>query len=159
MIRFDPYAVVPPRDTLWDYVVDDEPIRPAAPGSLRLLVAEHGAVRLGPDCAFRVWRNEHVLVHEEGSSPLVLHVRATLYFRPRPSGADVIDFEARIEDPDGERRATIIIPSFHLRRARHKLLKVLDWYRSERRRRDAGETPMLTAFELWTGGEKRATAS
>ena len=158
MIRFDPYAVAPPRVAGWEYVVDDEPIRRAGALEPRLLAEGHGAVRLAPDCAFRAWRNEHVLVFEDGWPP-TLRVRASLWLGRRDLGADILDFEARIEDADGECRPVLMVPARQLFWAGVKVGKVIDWYRSERARRDLGQPRMLTSLELWMGEHARATAS
>ncbi len=151
MIRFDPYAVFPPRES-WDYVVDDIPIVRDPVGSPRLLVSDHSSVRLAPDAAHRSWRNEYVLVHEEDGPSPILRIRATLYLLPRGAGADLIDFEAWVQHPVSDHHVHLLVTAAHLHRARIKVAKVMDWYRAERLRRDRGETPMLTARELWGGG-------
>lgn len=157
MIRFDPYAVPPPRGA-WEYVVDDEPILRAGVLEARLLAEGHGAVRLAPDCAFRAWRNEHVLLFEDGWPP-TLRLRASLWLGRRDLGADILDFEARVEDADGECRAVVMVPSGQLLRAGIKVDKIMDWYRSERARRDLGQSRMLTSLELWVGEHAKAMAS
>lgn len=151
MIRFDPYAVQPPTGS-WDYVVDDKPIDRAPPGSPRLLSDARPCVRLGPDCAYRAWRNEYVLVHEEGERAPVLRIRGALYLWPRGGGADIVGFEATVHDPTGTPRFEVFTAASHARRAGLKALKVFDWYRAEWTRRVRGEPPMLTARELWGGG-------
>ena len=40
-----------------------------------------------------------------------------------------------------------------------KVLRVLDWYRSELQLRDSGEKPLLTAMELWLGEDWGRRAS
>lgn len=156
MIRHDPYAVSPPAED-YDYVVDDEPIRRAPPGSARLLEASRSALRLAPDCQYRAWRNEYVLVREEVAAsdahgPIaVLRIRGSIYLGPRGLGVDLFDFEAAVVDPGKEALLSIAAGSRQRDAVERKLLKVLDWYRTELQLRDRRENPMLTAAELWLG--------
>jgi hypothetical protein len=154
VIRFDPYAVPPPLEP-WEYIVDDDPIRRAPPGTAGLLEPDHPVVRLAPDTCYRSWRCEYVLVSEEegeprGSSPPRLNIRGALHLYARDIGADVLDFEALVTDPGGETSVRISAAASHRGAARRKVLKVLDWYRTELRLREAGQAPLLTACELFT---------
>ena len=156
MIRHDPYAVPPPREP-FDYTVADEPIRRMPPGSPRLLQADHSALRLAPDCQYKRWRNEYVMVREEvvafeGNEPVtVLRVHGSVYLHPRGLGVDVLDFEAAIVDPANEGLISVAAGGNDRGTVERKLLKVLDWYRSELKLRESGEKPLLTATELWLG--------
>jgi hypothetical protein len=78
--EFDMYATRPP-DGVWNYVVDGYGVvyhRPLIPARLRVSVwpfsragAEYKAdgVRLSPDCEYRSWRNEYVLVQPDQDIP------------------------------------------------------------------------------------------
>ena len=156
MIRHDPYAVSPPSEP-FDYVVDDEPIRRAPSGSPKLLEVAHSALRLAPDCLYRAWRNEYIVVREEitalhGHEPVaVLRVQGSVYLRERGLGVDVGDFEAAIIDPGKEGLISVGAGGAERGAVERKVLKVLDWYRSELQLRDRGEKPLLTATQLWFG--------
>jgi len=156
MIRHDPYAVPPPAEP-YDYVVADEPIHRMPPGNPRLLQADHSALRLAPDCLYRSWRNEYITVREEiagvpGGEPVtVLHVRGSVYLHPHGLGVDILDFEADIVDPAKEGLISVAAAGNDRGTVERKLLRVLDWYRSEIKLRDSGENPLLTASELWLG--------
>lgn len=65
-------------------------------------------------------------------------MRASLWLGRRDLGVDILDFEARIEDADGECRPILMVPSRQLFWAGVKIGKVIDWYRSERARRGLG---------------------
>lgn len=164
MIRHDPYAVSPPQES-FDYIVDDEPLRRAAPGSPTLLETAHSAIRLAPDSFYRNWRNEYVAVREEigvfqGLGPVtILRVQGAVVLHPRGFGADVLDFEAIVIDPAGE--AIVSMGVGHACRApvQRKLARVLDWYRTELRLRDGNLPPLLTAFEFWTDSKPLRRAS
>ena len=164
MIRFDPYAVPPPAEP-FDYVVDDEPIRRTPPGNPRLLQEDHSALRLSPDSAYRAWRNEYVMVREEIVafhrlvSVTVLRVQGSVYLHPRGSGVDVLDFEAALLDPAREALISVATGGADRGAVKRKVLKVLDWYRSELKLRDSGEKPLLTATELWFGEDTTRRAS
>lgn len=164
MIRHDPYAVSPPQEP-FDYVVDDEPLRRAPPGSLTLLETAYSALRLAPDSLFRNWRNEYVTVREEiglvhGGDPVaVLHVQGAIFLHPRGFGADVLDFEATVIDPAGEAVVSVGVGGAHRAPVQRKLAKVLDWYRTELKLRDDNALPLLTVFELWTDGRPLRRAS
>lgn len=164
MIRFDPYAVPPPAEP-FDYVVDDEPIRRTPPGSPRLLQEDHSALRLSPDSVYRAWRNEYVTVREEiaafrGIEPVtVLRVQGSVYLWPRGLGVDVLDFEAAIVDPARDGLISVATGGTDRRAVKRKVIKVLDWYRSELKLRDSGEKPLLTATELWFGEDWGRRAS
>ena len=156
MIRFDPYVVAPPGGS-FDYVVDDLPIRRTPRGSPRLLQVSHSALRLSPDSEYRSWRNEYVMVREEisafhGPKPvIVLRVRGSVLLHPRGLGADVLDFEAEVVDPAGEGLISVGAGGAERSTVERKVLRVLDWYRSELKLRESGEKPLLTAMELWIG--------
>ena len=164
MIRHDPYAVSPPREP-FDYIVDDEPLRRAPPGSPRLLETAHSALRLAPDLLFRNWRNEYVSVREEigflcGLGPVaVLHIHGAIFLYPRGFGADVLDFEATVIDPAGEAIVSVGVGGAHRAPVQRKLAKVLDWYRTEIKLRDSNSSPLLTVYELWTDGRPLRRAS
>jgi hypothetical protein len=154
MIRHDPYAVPPPMEP-YDYVVADEPIRRMPPGNPRLLQADHSALRLAPDSQYRAWRNEYVTLREEiaafpGHKPVtVLRVQGSIYLHPHGLGVDVLDFEAAIVDPAKEGLISVAAGGSERGPIERKLLKVLDWYRSELKLREGGEKPLLTTTELW----------
>lgn len=156
MIRHDPFAVKPPAEP-YDYVVDDEPIRRSLPGSPRLLDAAHSAIRLAPDCCYRRWRNEYVVVREElaiidSRQPVpVLRVQGAVYLRERGLGVDLLDFEAAIVDPSGDGLVSVVAGGNERGAVERKVFKVLDWYRSELKLRDSGAKSLLTAAELWLG--------
>ncbi|MBN2559483.1 MAG: hypothetical protein JXQ75_00945 [Phycisphaerae bacterium] len=156
MIRHDPYAVPPPAEP-YDYIVDDEPIRRMPPGNPRLLQADRSALRLAPDCIYRSWRNEYVTVREEtaafdGQEPVtVLRVQGSVYLHPHGLGVDVLDFEAAIVEPAKEGLISVAAGGNDRGSVERKLLKVLDWYRSELKLRESGEKPLLTATQLWLG--------
>lgn len=156
MIRHDPYAVPPPTGP-FDYIVDGEPLRRAPPGSPTLLDTEDSARRLAPDCLYREWRNEYVLVREElvalnGHQPVtVLRIRGSVYLRPHGLGVDVLDFEAAIVDPAGEAHISVAAGGNDRGAVSRKLMKVRDWYRVELKLRDSGDKPLLTVTELWLG--------
>lgn len=156
MIRYDPYAIPPPAEP-FDYIVDDKPIRRMPPGNPRLLQAEHAALRLAPDCLYRSWRNEYVIVREEiaaiqGGKPVtVLRVQGSVYLHPHGLGVDVLDFEAAIVDPAKEGLISVAAGGNDRGAVERKLFKVLDWYRSEFKLRESGEKPLLTAAGLWLG--------
>lgn len=158
MIRHDPYAVEPPREP-FDYVVADEPICRLPPGSSRLLDPAYSALRLSPDSQYRAWRNEYVTVREEvaavpGGQPVtVLRVQGSVYLHPHGLGVDVLDFEAAIVDPDGEGLISVAAGGNDRGAVKRKILKVLDWYRSEFKLRESGEKPLLTASQLWLGDD------
>ena len=164
MIRHDPYAVSPPRES-FDYIVDDEPLRRAPPGSPTLLDAAHSALRLAPDSLFRNWRNEYVTVREEiglvhGPGPVtVLHIQGAIFLYPRGFGADLLDFEATVIDPAGEAVVSVGVGGAHRSPVQRKLAKVLDWYRTEVKLRDDNASPLLTVYELWTDGRPLRRAS
>jgi hypothetical protein len=156
MIRHDPYAVLPPPEP-YDYVVDDEPIRRAPPGSPKLLDGAHSALRLAPDCLYRSWRNEYIVVREELAASddhepvLVLHVQGSVYLRERGLGVDVLDFEAAVVEPAKEALISVGAGKGERDAIERKVLKVVDWYRSELHLRDACDKPLLTARQLWLG--------
>lgn len=156
MIRHDPFAVKPPAEP-YDYVVDDEPIRRSPPGSPTLLDAAHSAIRLAPDCVYRRWRNEYVTVREElaavdGCSPVpVLRVQGAVYLCERGLGVDVLDFEAAVVEPEKEAVVSVGAGSGERDAIERKVIKVVDWYRSELQLRNRGEMPLLTARQLWLG--------
>lgn len=158
MIRHDPYAVPPPLEP-YDYVVDGERIRREPPGSPRLLEAAHSALRLAPDCQYRVWRNEQVLVREEIAAfqchdPVtILRVQGSVYLHEHGLGVDVLDFEAAIVNPAKEGLISVAAGGNARGAIERKLYKVLDWYRSELKLRDTDEKPLLTAVELWLGDD------
>ena len=164
MIRHDPYAVAPPSEP-FDYIVDDEPIRRTPQGSPRLLQAAHSALRLAPDSLYRAWRNEYVMVREEiaafhGYEPVtVLRVQGSVYLYPHGFGVDVLDFEAAVVDPAMEGLISVATGGADRSLVRRKVLKVLDWYRSELKLRDSGDKPLLTATELWFGEDWGRRAS
>jgi hypothetical protein len=164
VIRFDPYAVEPPGGS-FDYIVDDLRIRRTPRGSPRLLHVSHSALRLSPDSEYRSWRNEYVMVREESSasydreSVTVLRVRGSVFLHQRGLGADVLDFEATVFDPAREGVISVGAGGADRAAVERKVLKVLDWYRSELQLRDSGERPLLTATELWFGDDWTRRAS
>jgi hypothetical protein len=164
MIRHDPYAVSPPAEP-FDYIVDDEPIRRMPPGNPRLLQADHSALRLAPDCQYRVWRNECVTVREEimavpGGEPItVLRVQGSVYLHPHGLGVDLLDFEAAIVDPAKEGLISVAAGGNDRGAVERKLLRVRDWYRSEFKLRESGQKPLLTATELWLGDDRERRPS
>jgi hypothetical protein len=154
LIRFDPYAVTPVLES-WGFIVDDEPIRRAPAGSVHLLEADTGAVRLAPDVRHQVWRNEHVFVSEE-LRPLgdegavsVLSVRGTVFLRERGLGADLLDFDAKVIDPLHETCIVVSVGGPQRADVERKVFKVVEWYRTEADLREQGMEPLLTASELW----------
>jgi hypothetical protein len=164
LIRHDPYAVSPPQEP-FDYIVDDEPLRRAPPGSPTLLETAHSALRLAPDSLFRNWRNECMTIREEiglvhGLGPVaVLHINGAIFLYPRGFGADILDFEATVIDPAGEAIISVGVGGAHRAPVQQKLAKVLDWYRTEIKLRNSNSSPLLTVFELWTDGRPLRRAS
>ena len=164
MIRFDPCAVPSPAEP-YDYIVDDEPIRRTPPGSPRLLQEHHSALRLSPDSVYRAWRNEYLTVREkiaacQGIEPVtVLRAQGSVYLHPRGFGVDVLDFEAAVVDPAREGLISVATGGTSRAAVKRKVLKVLDWYRSEPQLRDSGEKPLLMATELWFGEDWGRRAS
>jgi hypothetical protein len=152
--RFDPYAVSPPGES-WGFIVDDEPIRRAPAGSDHLLEPDTGAVRLAPDVRHQVWRNEYVFVSEElrplgnGGVVSVLSVRGTVFLRGRGLGADLLDFEAKVIDPSNTAGIVVLVGGPQRAAVERKVLKVVEWHRSEMDLRDQSMEPLLTASELW----------
>jgi hypothetical protein len=164
LIRFDPYAVTPPREA-WGLIVDDEPIRRAPAGSIHLLEPDTGAVRLAPDVRRQVWRNEHVFVSEElrplgeGGAVSVLSIRSTVFLRERGLGADLLDFEARVIDPLHEACIVVSVGGPQRATVERKVFKVVEWYRTEVDLREQGMEPLLTASELWNDFRRVRIAS
>jgi hypothetical protein len=164
LIRFDPYAVTPPGEA-WEFIVDDEPIRRAPAGSGHLLEPDTGAVRLAPDVRHQVWRNEYVFVSEEprplgdGSVVSVLSVRGTVFLRGRGLGADLLDFEAKVIDPLHGACIVVSVGGPHRAIVERKVLKVVEWHRSEMDLREQGMEPLLTASELWNDFRRVRMAS
>jgi hypothetical protein len=164
LIRFDPYAVTPPGES-WGFIVDDEPIRRAPVGAVHLLELDTGAVRLAPDVRHQVWRNEHVFASEElrplgdGSPVTVLSVRGTVFLRERGLGADLLDFEAKVIDPIRDACIVVSVGGPHRVAVERKVLRVVEWYRTEVDLREQGMDPLLTASELWNDFRRVRTAS
>ena len=156
MIRHDEYAVPSP-DEPYDYVVDDEEICRAPPGSPRLLEPAHAALRLAPDCQYRAWRNHYLAVREElvavpGSEPVtVLRVQGSVCLEPRGLGVDILDFEAAVIDPAKEALISVGTGETGRPAVERKVRKALQWYRTELKLRDDGERPLLTVRQLWLG--------
>ena len=150
--RFDPHPAPSPREP-WDFIVDDEPPRYDAAGSSRLLLPDHAVLRLVPDVTYRPWRNETVMVAEaeRWDGTIELRLRGAVTVGWYATGADVLDFDATIIDPQGERDITVFAPGEYRRAAMRKVLKALDWYGSERMRRDGGWPRPSTAYEFWMG--------
>jgi hypothetical protein len=139
----------------WGFIVDDDPIRRAPVGAVHLLELETGAVRLAPDVRHQVWRNEHVFVSEQ-LRPLgdegtvsVLSVRGTVFLRERGLGADLLDFEAKVVDPLHEACIVVSVGGPQRVAVERKVLRVVEWYRTETDLRAQGMEPLLTASELW----------
>jgi hypothetical protein len=153
LIRFDPYAVTPSAES-WGFIVDDEPLRRAPPGSAHLLELDSGAVRLAPDVRHQVWRNEYIFVSEE-LRPLgdggvsVLSVRGTVFLRDRGLGADLLDFEAKVIDPLHDACIVVSVGGPDRGSVERKVFKVVEWYRTEADLRERGIESLLTASELW----------
>ena len=164
MIRFDPYAVTPSLES-WGFIVDDEPIRRAPAGTIYLLEPDTGAVRLAPDVRHQVWRNEHVFVSEElrplgdGGAVSVLSVRGTVFLRERGLGADLLDFEAKVIDPLRVACIVVSVGGPHRVAVEKKVLKVVEWYKTEADLREQGMEPLLTASELWNDFRRVRMAS
>lgn len=156
MTRYDPWAVPAPNEQ-YDFVVDGDPIRRMPAGSVRLLQAEHSAVRLVPDSAFRVWRNQAVFVREEMATldgrdvATVLRIRGSICLGARGVGGDLFDFEAVVIDPAKEALVSVAAADTERHAVELAARRAVDWYRAELERREGGERPMLTSAELWLG--------
>jgi hypothetical protein len=164
LIRFDPYPVTPPTES-WGFIVDDEPIRRAPPGSAHLLELDSSAIRLAPDVRHQVWRNEYIFVSEElrplgdGRGVSVLSVRGTVFLRDRGLGADLLDFEAKVIDPLHDACIVVSVGGPHRVVVEKKVLRVVEWYRVEADLREQRMEPLLTASELWNDFRRVRTAS
>jgi hypothetical protein len=87
-----------------------------------------------------------------GHEPVtVLRVQGSVYLSERGLGVDVLDFEAAVVDPAKEALILVGVGCSERGAVERKVLKVLDWYRSELQLRDRGEKPLLTATQLWFG--------
>jgi hypothetical protein len=145
--------------------VDDEPIRRAPAGSGHLLEPDTSAVRLAPDVRHQVWRNEYVFVSEElrllgdGGVVSVLSVRGTVFLRGRGLGADLLDFEAKVIDPLNTAGIVVSVGGPQRAAVERKVLKVVEWHRSEMDLREQGMEPLLTASELWNDFRRVRMAS
>ena len=150
--RFDPHPVPSPPEP-WEFVVDDAPPWYAPDGSPRLLQPGHSVLRLVPDVEYRQWRNEAIMVAEEESTDAVIQLRlkGAVVVGSYAAGADILDFDATIVDPQGECDITVFAPGEYRKAAMRKVVKVLDWYRGERTRRDRGWPRTSTAYEFWMG--------
>ncbi|MEV6774424.1 hypothetical protein AB0N05_37885 [Nocardia sp. NPDC051030] len=96
---YDPYAITTPVGE-WKYVLDDFGIlygdgwwplhRPP-----RTILGEKGTrpvqVRVAPDCAYRAWRNQYVLMIPCRPDMAVVRCRVPLYVRPCISGGILFD--------------------------------------------------------------------
>ena len=116
-------------------------------------------VRLAPSVFHCVWRNEYLTVFEGFGQPPTLIVRGAIYLRPRDGGADLVDFEALVIDPHGAREIVFLLPEAFRARAERKLIRVMEWYEREHKRREAGLPPCLTSYEHWHEDEVRKRAS
>jgi hypothetical protein len=95
-----------------------------------------------------------------GHDPVtVLRVQGSVYLHPRGFGVDVLDFEAAVVDPAKEGLISVATGGVDRGVVRRKVLKVLDWYRSEFKLRDSGDKALLTATELWFGEDWGRRAS
>ena len=148
--RFDPHPAPRPSEP-WDYIVDDEPPRHDPAGSARLLLPDHAVLRLVPDISYRPWRNEAVLLAEtvRGDGRIEIRLRGAVTVGLYAAGADVLDFDVTVTEPQGERDITVFAPGEYRRAVMRKVLKALDWYASERMRRDGGWPRSSTAYEFW----------
>jgi len=148
--RFDPHPAPRPSEP-WEYVVDDAPPRFAPAGSARLLQPGHTVLRLVPDVGYRPWRNEAVMVLEKEleDGRVELRVRGAVVTGWYAAGADILDFDASVTDPLGDRDITIFCQSEYRRDVTRKVLKALDWYESERTCRERGWPRRSTSYEFW----------
>jgi hypothetical protein len=108
-------------------------------------------LRLVPDIEFRQWRNEAVMLAEEENllGVVQLKVRGAVLVAWYAAGADLMDFDATVVDPEGECEIILFAPPEHRKAVMRKVTKALDWYRSERTRRERGCPRTSTAYEFW----------
>lgn len=146
--RFDMYAR-PLELGDWSYVLDEFG-DDVAYGKHPLWPFGRNHVRVSPDCDYRSWRNEYVLVGVDGPDATTAEAALTLLVREQGMGGAVVHVPVALDLA----ASTVTIVHFDdlSDRLREEALvkgrRLLDLIARERGRRDAGQLRPVAAYDL-----------